>query len=123
MEYKNVTLATINQGAAVELFAEEFKKALVNINDISVDAESVREIKLIIRIEPSADRQSALTTVQCTSKLPGVKAHGSAIHLAFRDNKAKAFVGCATQGSLFEPKKAVVTEEVVQVEEPENKPE
>lgn len=53
MDVQKVDLGTINNGAALELFQEEFKKVLANINDISVDAKGAREIKLVFKIAPN----------------------------------------------------------------------
>lgn len=107
MEYQKVRLESINNGAAQELFEEEFKKVLTNINDISVEADAVREIKLVFKIKPSKDRQTAITTVEAHSKLATVMPHSSSIYLSFRDNKPEAFVSNMKQTSFdfTEPKK------------------
>lgn len=92
MEMKPVDLLTINNGAAVELFNEEFGKVLRNINDISVEADGTREIKLVFKIKPSRDRTSATTTIQASSKLVSISEHQASIFLSNRQNSLNAFV-------------------------------
>lgn len=92
MEIKPVELATINNGAASELFQEELKKVLGNINDISVDAEAMREIKLVFKIKPSGDRTSSTVTIEASSKLAAVAKHSGSMFLSTKLNKIEAFV-------------------------------
>jgi len=92
MEVKSVGLETINNGAAVELFNEELNKVLANINDISVDAKSVREIKLTFKIHPTDDRLSASVTIEAQSKLASITKHSGSMFLTTQHNKLKAFV-------------------------------
>lgn len=106
MEYKEVRLETINNGAAQELFEEEFKKVLTNINDISVEPDAVREIRLTFRFKPSKDRMAAVTTVEASTKLAQVLPHEASIFLSFNENKPKAFVNNIRQTTMdFEKKK------------------
>lgn len=91
-QYKRVDLTTINNGAAVELFKEEFDKVLRNINDISVESDAVREITLKFKIKPTKDRSSATTTIQSSSKLVSIKEHEASVFLANRNNAIEAFV-------------------------------
>lgn len=74
-DFRVVTLETINNGAAQDLFTEEFDKVMRNINDPSVDAEGVREIHLIFKFHPSEDRRSVATKVQAKTKLAPISAH------------------------------------------------
>jgi len=89
MEHTKVNLLTINGGAAAELFAEEFKKVMCNINDVSVESDAAREITIKFKIKPSKDRQSATTTVTCSSKVISTSEHESAIFLS---PKGEAYV-------------------------------
>lgn len=81
-EYQKVSLTTLNNGAAVELFQEEFEKVMRNINDVSVESDSVREIVLKVKIKPSKDRSSAATLIQASSKLVSTAEHKSAIMIS-----------------------------------------
>lgn len=88
MEMKKVDLTTINNGAAVELFQEEFTKVMRNINDISVDRDAEREITLKFKIKPSKDGMSAMTRIQATSKLVAIAVHESSMFIAASGNDA-----------------------------------
>lgn len=81
MSYEQLSLNNFGNGAANELFDEEMKKVIANINDVTVNSEAAREIVLKFKIKPSKDRQSAMTTVTCLSKLPSTKEHESAVLL------------------------------------------
>jgi len=100
MDYEEVRIETINNGAAKELFEEEFKKVLANINDISVESDAVRSITLVFTIKPSKDRMAAVTTVEARTKLASVLPHGSSIFLSFNKNVAKAFVNNIKQTTM-----------------------
>lgn len=100
IEYKKAQLATINKGAAPELFAEAFGKVLDNINDISTDANAVREIVMKFKIKPGKDRSTAKTTIECTTKLPGIIPHESHIFLGHEGNKPVAHVSNMSQQDL-----------------------
>jgi hypothetical protein len=89
-EFKEVSLQTFNNGSMSELFDEELKKVLVNINDINVEADFTREITLKIKIKPSRDRRSAITSVQAISKLAPVCPHQGSVFLSFNGNKPVA---------------------------------
>lgn len=77
MDYQKVSLQTLNSGAAVELFEEEFRKALENIGDPNTTPEAIREVRVVVKIKPNKDRNSAVTTVQATSKLAPCQPHES----------------------------------------------
>lgn len=102
MEIKPVNLTTINNGAASELFEEELKKVLANVNDISVDAEAVREIKLVFKIKPTHDRMSSAVTIEASSKLACVAKHSGSMFLSTKLNKIEAYVTNPHQQTFFE---------------------
>lgn len=101
METNKVTLHTINNGAAGELFQEELTKVLANINDISVDAEGIREIKLVFKIRPTHDRLSSAVTIEASSKLACVAKHSGSMFLSNKLNKIEAFVTNPHQQEMF----------------------
>lgn len=100
MDIKKVDLNTINNGAAVELFNEEFDKVLRNINDLTVDSDATREIHLTVKIKPSRDRSTALTTVKCSSKIVSAKEHESSMFLSCYKNGIEAYVTNPHQQTL-----------------------
>lgn len=89
--FKELTLENLNGGAVKELFEEELKKVLVNINDINVEADFAREILIKVKIKPSKDRRAAITSVQAMSKLAPVCANQGSMFLAFNGNKPIAY--------------------------------
>lgn len=84
MDYKNVDLNTINNGAALELFQEELKRVMDNINDVSIQSDAAREITLKFKIKPNKDRSSAVTTIKSSSRIISNE-HESSIFIS-RDN-------------------------------------
>ena len=106
MEIKKVELSTINNGAAVELFQEEMDKVLKNINDISVDADAVREIKLVFKIKPTHDRLSAAVIIEAQSKLASVQKHSGSMFLSNKKNGIEAFVSNPNQETIDFTKQA-----------------
>lgn len=100
MEIKKVDLTTINNGAAVELFNEEFGKVLRNINDVSVDAEVPREIKLTFKITPTHDRLSAAIVIYSQAKLASVSKHSGSMFLSQKAGNMEAFVANPNQMNI-----------------------
>ena len=115
--YKDANLQTINGGAALDLFQEELRKVLLNINDLSVPAESEREIKLVFKIRPTKDRGTASILIQASSKLALIEPHGGHIFIGHEGNKLRALAS-ASQGNLFDEKAQTQT-----VDQQTNKPE
>lgn len=99
-EYSKVRLENINQGAAQELFDEELRKVVRNINDLNVDAEFPREITLKFRIKPTKDRSAAVTTVSVATRLAPLTKHEGSILLSFRENSPEAYVSNMKQLEL-----------------------
>lgn len=85
MEETKMTLATVNHGAACELFEQELDKVLANIADPNTKADGVREITLTVKFEPDDERLMANTTVTAKCKLQAPRAHKS---VAFVDRDA-----------------------------------
>lgn len=74
---EDVTLATLGNGAAVELFETELFKVLDNIEDPNTKPDSVREITLKVSIKPNDRREKAIVAIQVKSKLAPVSPFGS----------------------------------------------
>lgn len=94
------SLTTIGNGAAVELFDEELRKVMANINDISVDSEETREITLKVKIKPSKDRTLAGVGIQVRSKLAALSPSASNIFFHNEKNKMTPYVNNPNQGVL-----------------------
>lgn len=81
-DFPLLTLDTVGNGAARELFANELAKVLENIDDPNCEAESKRRITLTFEFRPSADRRDVSIDIQAEAKL-----------VPFNGHSSKAFVG------------------------------
>jgi hypothetical protein len=91
MESRMVTLDTINSGAVIDLFTEEFDKLLANIADENTDSDKTRSITIKLSVKPKKDRSKADTKVEVTSRLAPLKPHESMIVLSSDGKKVQAF--------------------------------
>lgn len=71
---RRVTLTTFACGAAEELFQEAMKALLANLDDVNTEWKAKREITLRFRVATDEHRQMGAMTVECSTKLPSVKA-------------------------------------------------
>ncbi len=94
-----VTLKTLNGGAVMELFEEEFSKVMKNIADDNTPAEKIRSINIKISIKPQADRSMASTKVEVSSKIAALKPHESMVEFSFDGRTVEAYV----LGALKQP--------------------
>src|SRR5438105_1285422 len=99
-EEKYVSLETLGQGAAVELFDEELQKALANILDPNTKPTTTRAVTLTFTIKPDEDRSYGNCVIDVKSKLAPAKGVGLPIHIGQhagvavateRDNRQLAF--------------------------------
>jgi hypothetical protein len=100
MEYDNLKLQNLNQGAAEDLFNEELDRVLRNIHDVNTKPDAVREIKLIVKIKPSKDRATATTALQASSKLAPAMPHEGSVLFSFQNNKPKAYTNNLKQMTI-----------------------
>lgn len=87
-----VTLSNLNGGAVLELFEEEFQKALKNIADDNTSATATRTITIKIKMKPMADRGMATTKVEVTSNLAPMNPHESSVTFSFNGRSVEAYV-------------------------------
>lgn len=100
--YKQIDLLSINNGAAVDLFQEEFNKVMQNISDLSIASDSPREIKLVFKIKPNKNRTNASCVIQASSRLASVSAHEGSMWLSTKgafvvDHRQMDFMGKGSQ--------------------------
>lgn len=88
---RQVSLETMNGGAAVELFNDELQKVLDNIGDPNTKPDTVREITLKVKIKPNEKRRFADVSLQVTSKLAPVRETNTVFWLG-KDPKTKQVV-------------------------------
>jgi hypothetical protein len=91
MDYKEVDLATINQGAANELFKAGMKDVLYNIGDPNTDPKAKRVVTIEIALKPSETRDVAQTSIQMKTRLAPVRQHESFVQLITDGMNTKAY--------------------------------
>lgn len=81
MSEQFVSLETLGQGAAVEMFADELKKVLANVLDPNTKASAKRSVTLTLEIKPDEDRSFASSSIEVKSKLAPTKPVGVPIYI------------------------------------------
>jgi hypothetical protein len=92
-EVQVVGLATLKNGAAVELFDEEFRKVLENVADINTKPDAMREVTLKVKLKPSEDRALGAVEIIVTSKLA-----------PFRPTSTTVYIGRNGQATEYNPR-------------------
>jgi hypothetical protein len=83
-----IDINNINEGAMIEGFAIELRRALENIADLNTPATAVRAVRLELILKPHSDRVVIETEFKCGSKLASIETH-----------KSKIFLGRAEDGT------------------------
>ena len=87
---QHVTRLTLADGAAAELFQEEFQRVLENIGDVNTDPKAVREVHLRVRIKPNEMREVGSVTIDASSKLTPVKKAETVFYFGKRNGRVVA---------------------------------
>ena len=70
---QKIELQTIQNGVIFDLFGEEFRKVLANIEDENTIANSERSITIKISLKPDKTRRTSEAKIQVSSSLAKVK--------------------------------------------------
>jgi hypothetical protein len=97
-----VSLISLNQGAAVEMFDNALKKVLDNIADPNVDPETTRQISLVVKFAPAKNSKSAAVSIECGTKLAAQKPAGTTVFFGKVEGELKAVEADPNQGLLFD---------------------
>lgn len=100
MEFKSVTLETLGNGAAAELFDIELQKVLENINDYNTKSDTIRMITLKVAIKPNDQRDSAIVGIQVESKLAPTNPYGTIFYFGHENGKMKVLETNTTEQKL-----------------------
>lgn len=73
MSEEIVTLASVGNGAALELFEYELRKVIANIGDVNTSPKKKRSITIKLDIQPSDTREIGYYNIEVSSKLAPVK--------------------------------------------------
>lgn len=109
MSEEIVTLASIANGAALELFDHELTRVIANIADVNTSAKTKRGINIKVVIQPDEDRGIGFATVEVTSKLAGVKPVSSTMYFGKKDGALVAVQNNFNQPGIFDEEKSNVT--------------
>lgn len=90
MEYEPVTLSTLGEGAAEELFGRVWERVLENILDPNFPASAQRKVTLVITIKPNEDRTLGAMEIEADAKLPTGIGASSMCHIGRQGGKATA---------------------------------
>jgi hypothetical protein len=101
---ENVSLDTLNQGAAVERFNWALQEVLDNIQDPNTDPKKARTVTLKCTIKPSEDREVGNIQVDVVSKLAPIAPFDVRVFLG-RDKEGKGYAAeyVSPQSGLFAP--------------------
>lgn len=97
-----VTLASIGNGALLELFDLELKRVIENIADHNTAAKMERQISIKVRIKPDDDRSIGFAVVEVSSKLAGVKPVSSTLYFGKKDGEYVAVQNNFSQPGIFD---------------------
>ncbi|MDR1286279.1 MAG: hypothetical protein LBK08_01590, partial [Treponema sp.] len=70
---KKIELSSIHHGVIGDLFDEEFKKVLQNIEDENTEAKAERSVTIKISVKPDKTRRTGEVKVQAYSTLAKIK--------------------------------------------------
>lgn len=103
-----VTLASIGNGACLDLFQVALQGVMANIADVQTSARARREINIKIVISPDEDRNIGFTAIQVTSKLAQAKPVSGTLYFGHRGGEHYAVTNNVSQPSLFDEAKGTL---------------
>lgn len=74
---ESISLKSLGNGAAIELFDVEMNKAFENIVDPNTDPKKARKIMLTVTLKPDEEREYAGITIQVSSTLASIKPYST----------------------------------------------
>jgi len=101
-EFYSVTLESLGNGAANEMFEAELLRVLDNILDPNTDPETVRKITLELKIKPTKDREMGNCEISVTSKLSANAAYPTRLFIGREHGRPVAYENNPRQLSLEE---------------------
>lgn len=100
MDERFLSLETLGQGAAVELFNDELARVLENCLDPNTPATAPRSVTLTFSITPDEDRSYGPGKIEVRSKLAPRKGVGLPVYIGRHAGKAVATERDARQMSF-----------------------
>lgn len=109
MQEELVTLASIANGAAMELFEHELKRVIANIWDVNTSPKKKRQILIKVDIQPSETREIGYYNVEVSAKLASVKPVESTMYFGKKDGELVAVQSNPQQPGIFDKEKSNIT--------------
>lgn len=97
-----VTLATIGNGALLELFDAELARILSNITDPNTDSKTKRVMTITVTFQPNRERDVAHVELACVSKIAGIVSVATQLFVGKHQGKLIAVEHDPRQTSLFD---------------------
>jgi len=97
-----VTLTSLADGAAAELFQSELDKLLRNIQDPNTDATATRTVTLQVTFAPDEDREKGEVRIKASSKLAGLKGAKTEVYFGRHQGQLVATEFNPRQAGLFD---------------------
>lgn len=101
-----VTLASIGNGAALELFQKELQSVIANIADPNTSAKAKRSITIKVTISPDEERGLGFSSLEVSSKLSAVKPVASTMYFGKKDGELVAVQNNFAQPGIFDTEKS-----------------
>ena len=75
-----IELATLNGGMALDMFNEELKKVMSNIEDENTSATQKRKVVLTVDFKPDNERKLGVATISVKSHLAPIIPQGKSVY-------------------------------------------
>lgn len=100
MDYQQVSLDTLNNGAARELFEEAWQRLMDNVADENTLATAARSITISIKVKPNKTRDNASTIVSVIEKLAPLNPHEHFVIMSSDGHSLQAYTADPRQAEL-----------------------
>jgi len=101
-EKGTITLATIANGAAEELFSDRLTEVLRNVNDPNTDWKAARKITIEVAFRPNEERTIGDIHIKASSKLAGLKPVQTVCYMGRQNGKLVAVENNPKQLGMFD---------------------
>lgn len=102
MDYRELTLESLGNGVAMELFEELLKQVNENIADPNTNPKDVREITLTFKFKPNETRHDVSVSVHSKKKLAPFKPAEYIATLSNDGNQVRAYTTHIDQPEIFD---------------------
>ena len=111
-ELQSVTLDSLGNGAAKQMFQAELERAIENILDPNVGTKGVRKVVLELRIHPTDDGEIGNCEIFVNSKLQDGPAYATRFYIGRENGRVVAYESNPKQLTLEDEAKSKVVGEI-----------